>query len=38
MATALNTKPAKPKFAKETTVFKVAVGSGERSSGRTLKL
>src|SRR5215510_3128912 len=25
-ATALNTKPAKAKFAKETTVFKVAVG------------
>src|SRR5262245_40478396 len=37
-ATALNTKPAKAKFAKETTVFRVAVGSGERSSGRTLKL
>src|SRR2546430_2525619 len=38
IATALSTKPASAKFAKETTVFKVAVGSGERSSGRTLKL
>src|SRR5262245_23857361 len=37
-ATALNTKPAKAKLAKETTVFNVAVGNGERSSGKTLKL
>src|SRR5262245_1223539 len=37
-ATALNTKQVKAKFAKETTVFKVAVGIGERSSGSTLKL
>src|SRR5918996_4410696 len=38
MATALRTKPDKAKLTKETTVFNVAVGIGERSSGRTLKL
>src|SRR5512135_348187 len=37
-ATALKTKPASARLAKETTVRIVPAGIGERSSGRTLKL